>query len=317
MKDGNSVVFGQDPLQDLTVIIPVYGNRKMLITHVQRHASLYTRSGQTVWVATPSPDNAHHVAEEASRRFGGEYHELGPGLYEAWNKGISQTRKAWIYFNTIGDLCDLDSLQNLLKETISTGAEVAFTPPRQGTQDVGLKQWPIFRLAGTLTRWDARIIPRHTMIRLQLLAGDSNLLGSLAGAVFAAHRLRQFPFRNNYKSFGDTAWTYENCASAKFMFSKNSVASFLSHDSLRPSIHPKDTRHLLLLLAKQMADPAKPELHRRITRYLVYRRRLNQLRGIRPKWAWWGSPSAWMIRFLRGRAFSAMTRSFLRAETDF
>jgi len=297
----------QPDLARVSVIIPVYGQRDILEAHIQQHEPLYKKSGQTIWVATPSSDQAQQLAQQAANRLGGKYLEIGPGLYRAWNTAISHANQDWIYLNTVGDFCDPEALRKLLEMAAVAGAEVAFTPPRGSRTDPGFRNWPLVQHAAMLDAHEGKIIPKSAMVRLQIQAGDCNLLGSLAGALFSSRCLNRSPFRTDFKSFGDTAWTYEYCARVSFLYSSISVASFLFHDSLRPAIHPRDTHRLLNLLAGQLPPHRQPEAKKQIRRYILFRRILNRIRGARPNSSWLVSPAAWLLRWRRIRAFATMS----------
>jgi hypothetical protein len=299
-------------LRSLSVIIPVFGQRPVLESHILHHEDLYRICGETIWVVTPSSDGAHQVAQEAAERLGGTYLQLEPGLYQAWNSGIHQAKQDWIYFNTVGDFCEAINLTELLEKAVESRADVAFSPPRNAAQDPQLRQWPIVTHASTLDQGDGQIIPPATMTRLQLLAGESNFLGSMAGAVFSAAYLKKFPFRSNFKSFGDTAWVYEHCLSASFLYAKNPVATFLSHESARQGIHSRDTGRLLHLLLSRYPSQAQSAIRESVYRYLLLRRLLNRVRGARPGKGWFFFPAAAGLRIRRQRAFARMVRLFLR-----
>jgi len=302
-------------LRDLTVIVPVFGQREVLESHIHNHRFLHENCGETLWVATPSADGAHHLARKTARQLGGEYLETPPGLYQAWNLALGKAGKDWIYFNTVGDVCQPLLLNKLIGAAISAGVDVAFSPPERSPRTTAgdLRVWPIFRYARILGSFESRPVPRRMMARLQLLAGDSNLLGSLAGAVFARKYLQRNPFPACFKSFGDTAWSYQNCFTANFLYSSRPVASFLSHDSARPANHPRDTARLLLLLAERLPAPSDALLREKIRHYLIHRRLLNRLRGSRPGKSWIFSPASWIVRFQREKSFFDMTRCFLRS----
>lgn len=302
------LVSPQSALANVSVIIPVYGQRDVLAAHIQQHRLLYEKSGQTIWVATPSSDQAQQLAQQAAIRHGGKYLEIGPGLYRAWNTGISCANQDWIYLNTVGDFCDPEALRKLLEMAAVAGAEVAFTPPQGSRTDPCFRHWPLIQHAAMLEAHEGKIIPSSAMVRLQIQAGDCNLLGSLAGAIFSSRCLSRSPFRTDFKSFGDTAWTYEYCTRVAFLYSSNPVASFLFHDSFRPAIHPRDTHRLLELLAGQLPPHRQLEAKKQIRRYILFRRILNRIRGAHPRSSWLVSPAAWWLRWQRIRAFATMSR---------
>lgn len=300
-----------DSLQSLSVVVPVYGQREALMNHIQHHRALYEGCGETIWVATPTTDCAHQLARQSAERFGGAYVELGPGLYEAWNSGISRATKKWVYLNTTGDFVDLQRLQTLLSMASLAMADVAFTPPDQKKSVGDLRQWPILKHASSLRPWNQAIVPSRLMIRLQLLAGDSNLLGSLAGGLFSVALLQKFPFPTDFKSFGDTAWTFAHCGTARFFYSSTPIASFLSHDASRTAIHPRDTGRLLRLLASTAPNRVQTAILGSIHRYLLCRRTLNWARGPRPGKKWLFSAKAWGLRLRRQKAFADMSKLIL------
>lgn len=300
-----------DSLKSLSVVVPVYGQSEVLKAHIAHHHALYEQCGETIWVATPSPDDAHQLARKSAQRFGGAYVELGPGLYEAWNSGISRATKKWVYLNTTGDFVDLQRLQKLLSMASLAQADVAFSPPELRKLYQNLHQWPILKYASSLRSWNQAIVPSRLMIQLQLLAGDSNLLGSLAGGLFSAALLQASPFPTEFKSFGDTAWTFAHCASVRFFYSSTPIASFLPHDAARPAIHPRDTGRLLRLLASAAPKPIQTAILDSIHRYLLCRRALNRARGTRPGMEWLFSAKAWGLRLRRQKAFAEMSELFL------
>ena len=300
-----------DPLQDLTVVVPVYGEAEVFRKHAQVQKDLWNAAAQVIWVATPSCDRAHDLARELAAGRSGQYLETSPGLYAAWNLGVSRARKTWIYFNTVGDICDPHILREALVLAGDSSADLVFSPPKLTPANLKhLRRWPIFREAGALHRKANQPIPSSWLADFQLRHHDSCVLGSLAGAVFRATFLQPRPFPENFRSAGDVAWVYTHAAKMKAVFFPKPVAGFRVHDSSRGSPDPRDLGRLLRLL-EQTVCPGNRVAAQRRRSYLARRRLLNLRRGSRPRPFWFLSPPMLGLRLRRDLAFRRM-RSFFR-----
>lgn len=299
-----------DPLKDLTVVVPVYGEVEVFRRHAQAHQDLWNLAAQVIWVATPSRDRAHELARELAARGSGQYLETPPGLYAAWNLGVSQAKQPWIYFNTVGDRCDFHILREALVLAGDSAADLVFSPPNLNPANYSyLRRWPIFREAGALRRRAGRPISPSWLADFQMRHHDSCVLGSLAGAVFRTAFLQARLFPEIFRSAGDTAWVYTHVAKMKAVFFPKPVADFRVHDSNRGSPNPRDLGRLLRLL-EQAVCPGNRAAGQRRRSYLARRRLLDLRRGFRPRPFWFLSPSTLGLRLRRDLAFQRLRRLF-------
>ena len=299
-----------DPLKNLTVVVPVFGEAEVFRRHAQAHQDLWNLAAQVIWVATPSTDGAHQLARELAAKGSGQYLETSPGLYAAWNLGASQARQPWIYFNTVGDHCDPHALREALLLAGETGADLVFSPPRLDPANLkSLQGWPIFREARALRQWAGRPILSSWLADFQVRHHDSCVLGSMAGTVFRSAFLQSRPFPENFRSFGDTAWVYAHGVTMKAVFFPKPVAGFRVHDSNRGSPDPRDLGRLLRLL-EQSVTPGNQITAKSRRAYMARRRLLDLRRGPRPRSFWFLSPATLGLRLRRDLAFRRLRRLF-------
>lgn len=288
-----------DPLKDLAVVVPVFGEAEVFRRHAQEHQDLWNVAAQVIWVATPSADGAHKLAQELAAAGSGQYLECPPGLYAAWNLGVSQARRPWIYFNTVGDICDPQALREALILAEGAGADLLFSPPKLHPSNLKhLRGWPIFREARSLHRRASRPLLSSWLADFQIRHHDSCVLGSLAGALFRTTFLQSRPFPENFRSAGDTAWMYANVAHLKAVYFPKPVAGFRVHDSQRGYPNPGDLGRLQRLLELAVC-PHDRLVARQRRRYLACRRMLDTGRGRRPRRFWFLSPRLTRLWFHR------------------
>ena len=306
-----------DPLQSLTVVVPVYGEAEVLQKHAQAHQNLWNAAAQVIWVATPSIDRAHELARKLAAGGSGQYLETPPGLYAAWNLAVAQAKKPWIYFNTVGDLCDPQALREALVLAEDAGADLLFSPPKLTPANLKLlRRWPIFREARSLNRRAGRPIAPAWLADFQVRHHDACILGSLAGAVFRASFLQPRPFPEDFRSAGDTAWVYAHAVKMKAVFFPKPVAGFRVHESNRGAPNPRDLGRLLQLL-EQTVTPGNRVAAQRRRSYLARRRLLNLRRGGRPRRFWFLSLRTLGLRCQRDLAFWRLRRFFRETISNF
>jgi glycosyltransferase involved in cell wall biosynthesis len=299
-----------EPLKELTVVVPVYGEAEVFQRHAQAHQDLWNLAAQVIWVATPSNDSAHELARKLAVGESRYYFEVPPGLYAAWNLGVSQARQPWIYFNTVGDVVDLHALREGLVVAEDAAADLVFSPPKSNPANRNhLRRWPIFLEAGALRRRAGRPIDPSWLTDFQMRHHDSCVLGSLAGAVFRTAFLQPRPFPENFRSAGDVAWVYTHVAKMKAVFFPKPVAGFRVHDSSRGSPNPRDLGRLLKLL-EQAVSPENRVATQKRRAYLARRHLLDLRRGSRPRLFWFLSSSIFGLRLRRDLAFHRMRRFF-------
>jgi len=306
-----------DPLQSLTIVVPVFGEAEIFRKHARVQQDLWKAAAQVLWVATPSSDRAHDLARELAAGGSGQYLETPPGLYAAWNLGISQAKQPWIYFNTVGDLCDPHALREALVLARDSAADLVFSPPKLNSANLKhLQGWPIFREARALHRKANQPIPPPWLADFQIRHHDSCVLGSLAGAVFRTAFLQPRPFPENFRSAGDTAWVYTHAANMKAVFFPKPLAGFRVHDSSRGFPDPRDLGRLLRLLEQAVCPGSRAAAQWRRA-YLARRRLLDLRRGSRPRPFWFLSPPMLGLRLRRDFSFRRMRRFFREKISNF
>lgn len=299
-----------DPLKDLTVVVPVYGEVEVFRRHAELQQDLWNAAAQVIWVATPSNDCAHELARKLAVGQSRYYVEVPPGLYAAWNLGVSQARQPWIYFNTVGDVVDLHALREVLNVAEDAAADLVFSPPKLNHANRNhLRKWPIFREARAMRQWAGRPILSSWLADFQVRHHDSCVFGSMAGAVFRTAFLQPRPFPENFRSAGDTAWVYTHVTKMKAVFFPKPVAGFRVHDSSRGSPNPRDLGRLLKLL-EQAVSPGDRVATQRRRAYLAWRHLLDLRRGSHPRPFWFLSPSTLGLRLRRDLAFRRLRRLF-------
>jgi len=291
-------------LADITVLIPVYECADRMDEHRKLMRKLAPLIGEMLWVATRSIDGSHELARQAAKETGGQYLEVPPGLYAAWNAGITKASRRYLYISTVGEEISVEGLSSMRSLMMQWEADICFSPPRIEPESApalrATRHWPIFRFERNLRQYRNRVVPVPLLARLQVLSGISCLLGSCASCIFRTAVFHRNPFPVDYGHYGDTVWWHQNLVSAKTIYHSNVISSFHVHDFSQRTIRRQDLEQCLEILIfdyqNRFPNSYLPVWARQLQNS---RDRLDNLRGAHPARFWWLDPRAWFWRTRR------------------
>lgn len=291
-------------LADVSVVVPVFQCAARLPGHLRMLRELAPLVRRVIWVVTQGSDNSHQLARKAALETGGQYLEVPPGLYSAWNEGIRRVETPYLYISTVGENISLAGLRAMRDLLNTRQADLCFSPPvilpanRQTVQRT--HHWPVFHYRRILARFDGQLVPIPVLARLQLLSGMSCVLGSCASTLFRRRVLADSPFPADFHYYGDTAWFYKNLTHLRAVFTPDLFSTFYVHDfSSRPVIQ-RDLHRCVFFLAEEYERAGfGSRLPRQARDLQKAREHLDHLREPHPFRFWWMVPSAWFWRLRR------------------
>ncbi len=309
------------PQLPVSILIPAYNCAGALSEHVSQIAGLIRECGETIFIASISPDGTHDLASQLARTYSARFVCTPRGLFASWNIGVQMTTSRYCYFSTVGDQITLEGLRHLVDVAESTQADLVITPPIliDGNRHE-IADWPIFKYRAALQKYEKRLIPSHILISHVFRLGASCLIGSSASAIYKSSFLKARPFPTTFHNYGDSAWMYKVCSTVRLAYSGKAVATFVAHHSERAYAERSDRMRLrsLYLFAQR---PWIGELVARDRwvrwKHLIHAEKhvrvqlrttislLNSRRGRHPASFWWLQPRLWKLRFQRDYWFAA------------
>lgn len=288
----------------ITALVPVYECADRLPRHVHFLRRLAPTLADLVWVVTPSGDGSHEIAARACKELGGRLLSVPPGLYPAWNAGISKIKTKYTYISTIGEEITPEGLVAMADLLRKQDADLCFSPPAivPAVPDSfqRTRHWPVFRFADFLRPYDGRVLPVSMLACLQAISGISGVFGSCASCVFATATLQSRPFPDDFLHYGDTAWFYAHLCRLRTIYRKEVCSTFHVHDLSRRRIRRQDLRRCVDRLCAEYAqiDPrsAVPQM---LQAHQHHREMVDRLREPHPFRYWWTNPAAWLWWFRR------------------
>lgn len=301
----------------ISVIIPIYQASFRLQEHLKSLESLADVVQELIWVITTSPDASCQEARKAARRLGGTILERPPGLYPAWNAGLATARSDFFYISTCGDVICPEGLVALHETLKKTQADLVISPPKMypvepRTLELS-RNWPVFRFASLLRKFERRKIPSETAILIQILCGASSILGSCASCLFRASVFKQSLFPDSHFHYGDTAWIYNQLPHISLAFHPEPVADFWFDAPDEPRIVKKRQIYAMM---ESLAGHLPKDKKEAVGLWIEASQNLDGLRGERPEPGWWRDPRAWVYRWQRQKSKNYLLRKLLGSAAD-
>lgn len=159
-----------------------------------------------------------------------EYHSVPPGLYQAWNFGVSKARAQYCYFSTVGDSITADGLQHLYGIASNESLDAVLSPPEM--LDIEGKpsamRWPIHDFVATLC--DENFLPsREETVRWLTAFLPFTILGSSASNLYRTEFLKANPFPIEFSHNGDAALGLQISPFVKMAVTKKICSRFVTH----------------------------------------------------------------------------------------
>ncbi|MDB6029268.1 MAG: hypothetical protein JWM68_5491 [Verrucomicrobiales bacterium] len=238
------------------VIIPTRNSMAYLPRHLETVREWCDGVEEVVIVDSESKDGTVEYFKAHLPQKNVQIFSRPPGLYQAWNFGISQIKSKYLYISTVGDQMTKAGLEELYAAAEKFQSDVVLSPPRlvdmQG--NTVASKWPI-----------ERVIERHHIQQPCLLlpadvlwsavtAGEDSIMGSSASNLYRAETMQRLPFSADYFRAGDMAWGIANSWKLKFAVVPKSFSTFLFHPKEEPDATGLWTK--MSLLAQASVDEA-------------------------------------------------------------
>ena len=300
----------------ITALVPVYECADRLPAHLASLRTLRETLADFIWVVTPGRDESARLARHASKELGGQYLEVPPGLYQAWNAGIQAASTEFVYISTVGETVSPTGLDRLRQILQSQRADVCFTPPFLPTEARPRRQllrWPIFRFQRELTKRQGEVLSPMLIAKIQAVAGIFSLLGSCASCLFRTSYLKDHPYPTDFYHYGDSAWLYQNYAKARMVYLPEPIADFSVHGPSGRTVGTRDVERLRQIILRDLRrKPETARAARALSRLCASSRYLDVYRGRHPKRLWWLNFKLLGVRWKRSKAESDYLRAMTR-----
>lgn len=302
----------------ITVLVPVYECAERFAAHLPSVRALRQVGMELVWVVTASRDGSDRLVRQAHAELGGQFLEVPPGLYEAWNAGIREITTEYVYISTVGEEISPAALEEVRLLLDSRQADVCFTPPKlppAGEARRQILRWPIFRFQRELKQREGNILSPFFIARIQAISGIFSLLGSCASCLFRTRFLQGHPFSSGYHHYGDSAWVYQNYATARMVYRGEPIAGFAIHGPSGRTIGPRDVERLRRIILRDLrGKPESRQAIRALSRLGAASRYLDFKRGRRPSRLWWLKLKLAKARLERSRWEKRLARELTMLE---
>jgi hypothetical protein len=213
----------------ITAILPCRNNRSELEGHVDAMLEWLPLVEQVV-VVDSSTDGSLDFLRERLAAPNVEFHSVPPGLYQAWNFGVSKVRAQYCYFSTVGDSITADGLQHLFGIASKESLDAVLSPPEM--LDIEGKpsamHWPIHDFVATL-REEIFFPDREETVRWLTAFLPFTILGSSASNLYRTDFLKAHPFPTECGHGGDAALGVQISPVVKMAVTKKICSRFVTH----------------------------------------------------------------------------------------
>ncbi|MBB5352643.1 glycosyltransferase involved in cell wall biosynthesis [Haloferula luteola] len=215
------------------IVVPVKQCRPALDAHIADLLELLPHVEQVVVVDSASTDGTMEALQAALQHPGAEFHDRPPGLYQAWNFGISQVTSRYVYMATVGDCIGLKGLQQLVQTAESLQVDAVISPPElvnDSGQALG-KTWPVHELVRERKLEAPVVLPVREWLGRCLAAYPATLIGSSASNLYRADFLQAHPLPVEYGHAGDAAWAVKMSFQARWAVDPTVPSKFWIHET--------------------------------------------------------------------------------------
>jgi hypothetical protein len=213
----------------ISAILPCRNNRKELEDHVGTMLDWCSSVAQII-VVDSSTDGSLDFLKAKLTGKNVQFHSFPPGLYQAWNFGVSLAQSDFCYFSTVGDAISMEGLEHLFTIACKYDLEAVISPPQM--VDLSGKcisaRWPIHELVESLTN-DLYFLDRSDAVRWLTAYLPLTILGSSAANIYKTNLLKNNPFPTNFGHCGDTAFGVQISPFVKMAVTKKICSRFVTH----------------------------------------------------------------------------------------
>lgn len=240
------------PPLPVTAVIPTFNCRPKLEGHMKNARKWLPFVREIIAVDSESSDGTYEYLEETLACYDAKIITVGPGLYAAWNKGVSLATQPYVYFSTVGEIISLEGLKKLYTQASRANTDVIISPPAM-VSDNGTsceKRWPIHDVTDHMSArlGDCYVPDRGETILLFAGSLPETILGSSASNLYRTIYLQTNPFPTDVGSEGDVFWGIRNMSTIKIALLLDCFSSFLWDGDRRKSYQ------YLYALARKLND---------------------------------------------------------------
>lgn len=297
----------------ITVLVPAYECAANIQPHAISLSPLRQQGLKIFWIVTPSKDKTEKVVQEICSKYRDVFFEAPKGLYRSWNFGISKISTDFTYISTINDFPIQTNIFQLLENLNKNQSDICFSPPAplciDGTRNLFVRRWPVYKYKSFLRSFSGKLLPKTSVIAMQVNSNLSCLVGSWASVLARTSVLQRFPFPENSGHHADSIWFYNHLLDINLSFEKTPVAFFdpLSSSKKVEFSDSELTYQYRRCVVKLFGEARKRRL--KLSRSFKLFRHfysllsiLNKKRGAHPKRFWWINPYLWVLRLRKNWA---------------
>lgn len=241
-----------EKLNNISVVIPTLNCRYLLEPVIGKLREIASLTGEVIVVDSYSEDGSLEYLREHLDHPNVQFHSRPKGLYAAWNYGIQQCTKKWVYIATAGDIIDAEDLMFLHSTASECDVDVVCAPPAfvdergDACED---HNWPIFEI---LEKYQDQDLISLSSLDLTCFAvrrgrpsrGCKGWLGSSASNLYRSDFLQKNPFTTKVGNTGDSYWSIENASKVRAVFCRRRCGRFVIHGQTESKI--KKTRQEII-----------------------------------------------------------------------
>lgn len=242
----------------LTAILPCRNNRSELEAHVDAMLEWVSQVAQVV-VVDSSTDGSLDYLRERLVGTHVEFHSVPPGLYQAWNYGVSLTKSEFCYFSTVGDTISREGLEHLLKLARQHELHAVLSAPEM-VDALGspvATEWPIHALVHRLSQ-DIWLPNREETLQWLTAFLPFTILGSSASNLYRTDFLKANPFPTTHGHGGDAAFGVQVAPFVKMALTNMVCSRFVTHGQGRDisAVEQRDVAVKFLELLNEVGESA-------------------------------------------------------------
>ena len=256
----------------ISAVLPCYNDLNSLKSHVES-IKKWIKIVEKCFIVDSSNDaSLEFLKESLASENNVEFHSVPPGLYSAWNYGISLVKSKYCYFSTIGDYTFPAGLIHLLENALLYDLDLIVSPPVMVDKNAIPvdTRWPIHDFAASLNQ-DCALPNRTETVHCLTAFLPFTILGSSASNLYRTDFLKANPFPTEYGHGGDAAFGAKISPFVRMGITRKMCSRFVTHGQGRDitAREQLEVAKKFLALLESMSMPAEAESTAAISRALL------------------------------------------------